>query len=909
MGGGGLSTAAMAHGGQLNPIQQPNVSSHSQIPGGTGGRGTAAPGTSYAALGADLLDKNQSFLSGKNVRAVAKLPIVAIDMYGDTTSTSYFPPMPKEDGNGNGDEMMAMMKSMDKLKKGVLVRNVKGLNEDYYGTNITLKKDDSDAYKAVKKFLNNGEGYGNVLEKALVTDTKKLKEEDAIVIPRPHLLMGMRQLGELNDVFHKSTFAALLGSPGEGSSAIIEEGSSSTLSLSEIAMDGSSQPKNDDYDRVVYQMKLNSKKKQMNILPEEVVSILIAKCKQNVMQGYFSNEPDCELNNFGLPRDKEDEEDEEESYMDYPAAFAIPGWATYDPTIEALISAASAGAVGQTNSCGPTLHQRSIAACVGTLLPPPTSPPKNKNEKPTPPQTSRLTKLLMETMQSKDADANKEAAKQAALNRTEPVEPDSFVPLVVLVGATKEGIEITAVQITKPQGSDKELHCPFGNISVVSSVCYAHSDASSILNSTLDEIRTQIGIVVPESEEPTAFVTYGTIDMQTKLNTKLKAILTKYGKDGQNDDNWDGWDHDIPIISTKEECVSMGLAILGATVHGRVRVIVPQKGTDGKMRPKAKLGVSVQDVATCAVAISYNYFGGQKDKWTEPKVIFDFDRRVPAGPYQIDITAAESAAHVQHGVKTGERCMADDNEIIDATKALEGSKGIPDREKAALQLRFRIYQKTSRGEKEWVRVDSSEKVDDSHNDDWVRVGNVLRPLAMHNSQRGADEQGEDDYVAIENERLSLSLNNVGILTIEQVTNGETIVQATKSARNNKLLKWGGIIGSILFIGGFLVKSFVEERVFERDTQRVLAYYKHAAANSFHDGDERHARYMVWKYKGKKDKLWRRLEAKYDIPVKHAWEWPEEVEGETKKDHEDEAEDLDGGGSDNKGGSDGDGDEL
>jgi len=47
------------------------------------------------------------------------------------------------------------------------------------------------------------------------------------------------------------------------------------------------------------------------------------------------------------------------------------------------------------------------------------------------------------------------------------------VPLVVLAGATKEGMELTAVQITKPQSPDKELHCPFGNISVLSSVCYA----------------------------------------------------------------------------------------------------------------------------------------------------------------------------------------------------------------------------------------------------------------------------------------------------------------------------------------------------------------------------------------------------------------------------------------------------
>ena len=138
----------------------------------------------------------------------------------------------------------------------------------------------------------------------------------------------------------------------------------------------------------------------------------------------------------------------------------------------------------------------------------------------------------------------------------------------------------------------------------------------------------------------------------------------------------------------------------------------------------------------------------------------------------------------------------------------------------------------------------------------------------------------------------LCLNHISYFFLSKLDCRETIVQATKSARNSKLLRWGGILGSILFIGGFLVKSFVEERIFERDTQRVLAYYKHAAPNSFHDGDERQARYLVWKYKGKKDKLWRRLETKYNVPVKHAWEWEDDEEDAEKKE-EDEPEDLDG----------------
>ena len=798
-GGGGLgagtgilSTAAMAHGGPSaahRNISKPTQ--HSQIPGGgASSYGTAAPGTSYAALGADLLDKNQSFISAKNVRAVSKLPIVAIDIYGDTTSTSYFPPLPKDESDGNEDEMEVMMKNMARLQKGVLVRTVQGTpTDDYYGTNVTLKKDDGDSYKAMKRYLNKGEGIGSVLRYALVTNdggkSSNDDEDNVIVIERPHLLMGTRKLSDLNPAA-KSTFHELLPSTSTqvDSPSLIDVVSNdittnSSISLTTIALDGNSQqPKLDDYDRVVYQMKLNSKKKLMTILPEEALSLIIATCKKNVKDAYCLAEPESELNNYGLHEEEEDEDDE--SYMDYPPAFAIPGWATLDPTVEALIDAAKgSGGGGGSSSCGPSLHQRSIAACVGALLSSPTKSYMAKKSKannggwnssngaPSAPPASKLCNLLTETMTTKNTDAAKEAAKVAALNRTDPVEPDPFVPLVIMVGATKEGIELTAVQITKPQRPEDELHCPFGNISVISSVCYATANSkkkndddsassSSMLESTLDELRKQIGIIVPESEEPTAFVTYGTTDVQTKLSTKLKATLKKYGKDGKNDDNWDGWDEDITILATKEECVSNGLAVLAASVHGRVRLIVSHKGTDGKMRPKAKIGVSVQDVATCAVAISYNYFGGNDEKWTTPKVIFDFDRRVPAGPYQVDLTAAECAAHVRHGTKEkvgGDACIEDVDKLLELASKLEGSKGIAEREAAALQLRFRIYQKTSRDGK------------------WIRVGDDSRPLTMEHSQKDAGESGEDNLVALESTVLEISLSTVGIISTGLITNG------------------------------------------------------------------------------------------------------------------------------------------
>ena len=99
----------------------------------------------------------------------------------------------------------------------------------------------------------------------------------------------------------------------------------------------------------------------------------------------------------------------------------------------------------------------------------------------------------------------------------------------------------------------------------------------------------------------------------------------------------------------------------------------------------------------------------------------------------------------------------------------------------------------------------------------------------------------------------------------------------------------GVAFAILFFGGFFVKSYWEERVFERDTRRLLAYYKHALPGAMLDGDVQNARYVVYKYRNKKESLWRGLAKKYDIPVLHEDEWDDWVENQ---EDEDEPEDLD-----------------
>ena len=110
----------------------------------------------------------------------------------------------------------------------------------------------------------------------------------------------------------------------------------------------------------------------------------------------------------------------------------------------------------------------------------------------------------------------------------------------------------------------------------------------------------------------------------------------------------------------------------------------------------------------------------------------------------------------------------------------------------------------------------------------------------------------------------------------------SVVQADKTARSSALQFYGTILFCILFFGGFFVKSYLEDAIFQRDTRRLLAYYKRSVPGSMHDGDEHSARYLVYKYRNKKAKLWARLEKKYGYPMPEDWDaFVKEVEEEPK----------------------------
>lgn len=90
----------------------------------------------------------------------------------------------------------------------------------------------------------------------------------------------------------------------------------------------------------------------------------------------------------------------------------------------------------------------------------------------------------------------------------------------------------------------------------------------------------------------------------------------------------------------------------------------------------------------------------------------------------------------------------------------------------------------------------------------------------------------------------------------------------------------------------MFKSWYEDRVFQRDTRKLLAYYKNVIPGSLSDGDIYNARYVVYKYRNKKEKLWKNLEKKYGIAVMEEHEWPEKDTTAQAEDDEGEEENLD-----------------
>jgi hypothetical protein len=386
--------------------------------------------------------------------------------------------------------------------------------------------------------------------------------------------------------------------------------------------------------------------------------------------------------------------EDEDEIIDYPCAVAVPAFACTDAAAEALYEA--------TGSSG-VFFQRSLCALTGALLPGPEGKPNPLLERLNIVRTAMLKEFQVEKSKDPDAAFDEDV-------------------LVIMLGMTDDGFECTAVQVSCLQMNNTS--CLYGNFKVLSNVSYQAANPLVKTKQCCEEVEAAIEKMTPEADGPAAIVTYGSNAEQVSIGGNWNTIKLKLKEWAQ-----------VPIIKTKTDCVAMGTAVLGAVSHGRLSVLV-----DAGAKKKAELGIRVQNVAPVAVGVQMNYSGGAAKKWEPVKVIFDFDRRVPAGPYPIDLKAADCVVH-----KSGVSADTDEEAFIKASKEAEGSRGIPKREKAALDLKIQIVQK-------WTR-----------DGDWVKVGDAIEPLVK------LEGSGDDEKrVACESVSLELGLGITGMITTNLV---------------------------------------------------------------------------------------------------------------------------------------------
>ena len=561
------------------------------------------------------------------------------------------------------------------------------------GSCLVLKKEDEASYKALRRLLTKSKGYETVFDVSCKSAEKKHGDAaDSVEIPSPQLLLGARQIKSL----HKHTVSKFV--VGDESKQIIDENKSlegESLTIENGNLDGSTVQQNNDFDRVTLNLKLLSSKKAMTILPEEAVGILVAKAKHTVSKSV------------------EKKNDDEHVYLEFPPAFAIPAWACYDSTIDSLMDACQG-----TN---PVLYQRSVAALAGAFVPRLVTHDKKQKLKNVP-----LYELIVKKLQEHGKKI------QIAELQKKPLPNQSYSPMVIMAGVTNDGLELTAIEVKNPNPTflQEDCHVPFGEFTVISSVSFQHSKPLSLVQKSFTLLTDNVDEICPELEEDggvAAIVTYGTIEKQVELKNEIVKTLK-----GIEDD--EVWNEKINFQSTREEAVSIGTSVLAAVSHARI----------------AKPSVEIKNVSPVAVGLSYNFHGDSKDaKWTEPKIIFDYDRRVPAGPTKIDFSAAECVA-----LRKNPSLLDDPNKLLEESQKWSSSKSNGLREESALNLRVKVVQRIER------------------DGGWRQVGDVMTPLSKVKDDEGEDGNSDQaQKFAIETSTLELSLDSIGFLSANLCSDG------------------------------------------------------------------------------------------------------------------------------------------
>jgi len=746
--GGGAGLTGLSHTAGYNQLQTTQVvhddaQDYSEI--------NAKP---IAPSGVELTTDEYG-VRNKHGAPMEKYPHISIDLFGDTKDIVYHAPL-----------IISRAQAQAQNEGNLLVCLGQHVDE-----NICIKRTEQ-SYKIFKKFLRSDcseELYQQVLDHCLTTTTEE-ELTDACVIKTPYLLLGARRIELVNEVTSSKYSIIQSSKTSSAIEPLVDKNESnveSNVYIRNQTLGGSNIINNNDYDRVAFQIHILDNKKPLFVLPEEIVSLQLAKVRkivQDDMKVRFSYEEEKGI-----------------SFLDYPIGLPVPSYIMTDALSEAVLDACNVLNTEYSLTTKELHNHRCLSAINGEII-------RIFNG------TSDGNKLL--TTVRKYFPKQKEKEEESV---------DSL-PIIHYIGVTQNGIEGVSFQIS----------ADLTYIKCLSETGYQCNDPYSKVEKVLKDLKSSVSKLVPKKyRKPTAIITYGSLSTQIKLHTQLKEMI------GNEDSSFHSWKK-ATLISSKEEVTAYGACVLATQVDIDMSDVI--KDIDVKPVSNTCVGVRINKEAI--------------------KVIFDFDRRVPAGPYKLDLSAAEFVAKEQL-----QKEEVNQKEI----DKYAGKKFIPQRESMAKGLKVQVYQKV---ERDGV---------------WIPVGDVLKPLVKVEKK----EDDEEEVVACESSTLQLSLSVNGVLSAAVVGDFESVEQALENSRYTTIRYYGILTTVITLCVYFFIKSYWEEHTNNRDVKRLLHYYKIAAKNSFYDGDNWNARYVIWKYRGRRHVLWRRLEAKYGIAVPETWDEEEE----------------------------------
>jgi hypothetical protein len=602
------------------------------------------------------------------------------------------------------------------------------------GANLVVPANDDKLYKAVRRYLTKGVGYETLLPFLFVPTAERPMDHDkqqqdptnsaeaVVVLSKPHSLLGARRIAEL----HPSVRASYQLPPSTSTASRISSTStalaidsvtttdSAVPTLHDQALDGS-QPKGDTYDRVCFHLPLHANKKHLTMLPDEAVDLLLHQAKVASCKDILQHLPPKQQRRVGTAAAATSSPHpllQEERFTSVPLAIAVPGYATHDAALESWMELISKDDIECATAL---LFPRSAAAIMASLL---TPSPTNNNHKLPPPLLQRTKEECQKLIKE---------SQRLMLD----VEQGSHLdPLIVTVGvSSQEGYEITSIQLSK----SLENYPFFEEYRYHHSRCalFPHSalpndqDKHRILATELTALFQDLAITLP-GRKPCAILVYSDcLDYTHKL-----AGLVRQTWNEQSAINSQATTPPTPlIVSCKENAIAFGTVLLAAAKCDRL-----------DSRPVQITSVSHTSVG---LRISYTHNdqnSSNNNKEDDVKVIFDFDRRLPAGPYVLEFTATECAAKRQG---------------LDASdlQKLEGKKGIPKREEAALNFSMQVVQRQDRFS------------------DWVPVDDIIYPLRMEKCDSTDDTSTKDDQtkkehatlVACESARFEIRMKAEGTL--------------------------------------------------------------------------------------------------------------------------------------------------